>query len=406
MIPKAESIPKDIKLLAWATSIRWIGWGFVEALIPVFLFSFSQSYAETGILRSIYDIAFFLALPVAGMLADKISSKTLIIIGLIIYPFIGFSYFLAGATGIVAFVVLTRLLNGVAYALDSTGRNTYFRRHVPSHPISSVFGYFETLTNSWWIVAVLSSLFLVKLVQIHWLFLAIVPTSLIALVMISRLKTEKGDGLPDGFKKILQDGIYFGIWKEIKNWGAGLRTFALLNFFLGFISVVSSFFIPIYAYNEGATLPQVILITAALATPAVFGSLLGKIADRKRGVAIFFGLGMLFVLLISLSLVGGYISQLGIAFGIGFALELIQLASDGGATRISSAEHYGRLGSAMEGIGSIGSLIGPVTLGFLVDLIGAPRYFLAMSVLTLLVLFVLLIKRHKLEEVSSKKLVL
>ena len=79
-----KKIPGDVKLLTWATTVRWIGWGVVEALVPIFLLSFAKSYAETGLLSSMYDIAFIISLPFVGLLADKISSRTILILGMIL----------------------------------------------------------------------------------------------------------------------------------------------------------------------------------------------------------------------------------------------------------------------------------------------------------------------------------
>ncbi|PIN74537.1 hypothetical protein COV18_06565 [Candidatus Woesearchaeota archaeon CG10_big_fil_rev_8_21_14_0_10_37_12] len=128
-----HSIPKDIRLLSWATAIRWIGWGVFEAFIPVFLFAFANSYAETGLLSSIYNVVFLFMLPFVGLLADRVAAKSIILIGLIIYPFIGLSYFLAGATGIVLFVVIARALNGVSYAFYGIGSATYIMCHSPKN---------------------------------------------------------------------------------------------------------------------------------------------------------------------------------------------------------------------------------------------------------------------------------
>ena len=56
---KRGVIPKGDKLVILATSIRWFGWGLFEALLPIFLFQFANTYAETGLLSSIYNILFF-----------------------------------------------------------------------------------------------------------------------------------------------------------------------------------------------------------------------------------------------------------------------------------------------------------------------------------------------------------
>jgi len=93
-------MPEGIKLLAWARTARWVGWGFGESLIPIFLFAFSASYAETGLLSSVFEISLLISLPIVGMLADRMSAKVLIIAGLVLYPLVGASYFLAGATGV------------------------------------------------------------------------------------------------------------------------------------------------------------------------------------------------------------------------------------------------------------------------------------------------------------------
>jgi MFS family permease len=158
-------VPKGIKLVTWATSLRWFGWGFVETLVPIFLFSFNHNYADTGILRSIYGIVFILILPFVAWLANRVSSKYLLIAALLMYPFISLSYFFAGGFGLVALIVLARALNGAAYALDSVGRDTYIRSHTNDTNIARSFGYFDTLTNFWWLIAVAISIVLVKWIR-------------------------------------------------------------------------------------------------------------------------------------------------------------------------------------------------------------------------------------------------
>jgi len=386
------TIPRDIKLLSIATTVRWIGWGLVEALIPVFIFSFAESYAETGALRSIYEAVFLLVLPFAGAWADRSSSKRLLIVALLMYPLVSLGYFFAGVTGIVLFIVIARAANGIAYSLDAVGRNTYIRRHTPSTVISSAFGYFETLTNTWWIVAVLCSLLLVKFLPIHWIFLAIIPTALAALPIVLRLKTE-----PKVERKTVSaKNFYRELWREVKQWKTGLRAMSVFAFFIGLFSTVSSFFIPIYVYSQGASLQRVILVTAALAVPAVFGSPLGRLADRIRSSAIFYSLVALVVLFFVLIFVDAYAVQLAVAFCIGVALELAQLTCDGMATcMVDHPTRFGKLSSAFQGIGTAGELIGPIVLGLIIDKAGAPLAFTVLAVSTTLLLIFMFTLRKK-----------
>src|SRR3989344_65514 len=83
------------RVLTWATAARWTGWGFAESLVPIFLFSFAGSYAEAGLLRSSYEIALMLSLPLVGMFADRVRATTIILIGLALYILVGTSYLLA-----------------------------------------------------------------------------------------------------------------------------------------------------------------------------------------------------------------------------------------------------------------------------------------------------------------------
>jgi len=106
--PKSEPLSDGVKQIALARTIRWIGWGFGESLIPLFIFYFSRSFAEAGLFKSIYDIATLLTLPIIGAWADRTPAKSLIVVALLLYPLVGLSYFLAGVFGAAIFIVLAR----------------------------------------------------------------------------------------------------------------------------------------------------------------------------------------------------------------------------------------------------------------------------------------------------------
>src|ERR1700723_548483 len=127
---KLPEIPYGVRVITIATAVRWFGWGLAESLIPVFIFSFAHTYATTGLIGSAYDFAFIIALPIVGVAADELPATSLVALSLAIYPLVGLAYLMAGVFGLVAFVVIARIVNGVTYALDCVGRETYIRRHV------------------------------------------------------------------------------------------------------------------------------------------------------------------------------------------------------------------------------------------------------------------------------------
>ena len=128
------------------------------------------------------------------------------------YPLVGFGYFYAGFTGLAIFLIIARLLNGLGYAFDSVGRSTYFRRHSPQEIIGTVFGYFDSITSLFWVLCVLASIIL----AINVLFLAIVPTTIITLLMFLGLKKDENtesteDGFHDIFKEKIAAHQYVGV---------------------------------------------------------------------------------------------------------------------------------------------------------------------------------------------------
>lgn len=400
-IISTQAIPKDVKLLTWATTIRWIGWGFVESLIPVFLLAFSSTYAETGLLRSVYDVTYILLLPFIGMLADIIPPRTILLLGIVLYPFVGFSYFWAGVTGSALFIVIGRFLNGAGYALDSIGRSTYFRKHSPTSNIATAFGYFDTITTFFWVVCVFVSIILIRHFEIHQLFLVIIPTSLIALYMIFRLKRDIPSGVVAGVRKVWRDGVVSNFVQEVRGWSSSLRLIGFLTFLLGFVGIATSFSIPLAVYADSGNLVQVIVIGAVAALPSVFSFPLGKIADKWRMQSVYAGFVIAVISLGLLALFPVFWVQLVLAFLLSIGLNLTSLAFDGIATLNTNPEHYGRMSSVLANSGSVGELIGPIIAGVLIDAYGSPVMFVVFAAITAIGVLLLVAQRKKHGSLSS-----
>lgn len=361
------NIEEGVRLISIATSIRWFGWGFAEAFLPIFLFSFAHTYAETGLLRSVYGIIFLFFLPVVSWLADNIASKKLMLFALLLYPLISISYFSAGAFGIVAFVVCARIINGVAYALDSVGRSTYVRTHAKTDSIATSFGYIDSLANFWWLVAVFLSIFLVKYIPVHYLFLMIAPTALISIYFVQKL--------PDGLTassltkeaRLSVFGSYGTFFKTIISWGRRVRSLATLSLFIGIVLTVGEFFIPIYAYTQHQSLWKVVLLTGFVAFPSLFSSPLGLVADKYRRT-IFWACGFIAIFLFVLAFTSIFPMQLIMVFLIGVCLELLYLAVDREVTFEVPKESIGTLSGAFQGVSQASEIIGPIVLGVMIDL--------------------------------------
>ena len=383
-----KNIPEGIRLVSWATAMRYIGWGSVEGLLPIFLYSFSKSYFGAGFLSSIYDIVFILSLPFVGMLSDRIAGKKTILLGLMFYPFIGLSYFIAGVTSMVLFVIIARIMNGLAYALDLTGRNTYFRRHSSFQNASAVFGYFETVTNFWWMAAMITSIWLLSFVKIHVLFLLLIPTVSVAIFMILKLKPEKEEKINDAISNIFNFSYFTKIFSEIKKWNKSLKTITAATFLLAFIDTIIEFIIPIYMYKNGASIQYVIFIAVLLTIPNLFSFYLGKFLDKKREFGIGLGVALIAILLLSFPFVNFKLLQILVLFGIGTAYQMVVLGCNGIITLVSSSEQYGIVSSVMSAVTDIGNILGMIVLGYIVDKNGL-NYGIGFALLITILLFII-----------------
>jgi MFS family permease len=386
---RAEDISLGVRVLTWVTAIRWIGWGLAESLLPVFLFTFSSTYAQTGLLRSSYDIAYILSLPIIGVLADRMRGTTLILIGLSLYFIVGTGYLLAGLTGMAIFIVIARFVNGIGYGMDAVGRETYLRRHASVQKLASVFGYFDTVTNFWWMLAAIGGIFLVKFVPIHWLLFMIVPTVAISLLIIVRFRRSEP---METFSSGQQNAHYRDLVKEMVAWDGKLKALVTMNFFVSFAYAVVSFFIPIQLYIEGAGYTPIILMGVISAIPPLFGWMLGEWFDR-RGVRTFgYGLLLYGILIAMLGFISGYWWQVAIVFFIGVVIELLVVGSNELATTYTNPEHFGRVDGMMRSIATIGGMTGPLIMGIVMDAWGNQVAYpvLALIVFALTVVFMIM----------------
>ena len=379
------NIEEGVRLISWATSIRWFGWGFSEAFLPIFLFSFTHTYAETGIIRSIYGIVFIISIPIVSRLADTVASKKLLMTALFLYPFIALSYFFAGAYGIVAFIVLARIINGVTYAFDSIGRSTYIRTHASDSTIATSFGFIESLANFWWIIAVLISLMFVAYIPIYWLFLCIIPTSFVAMIFVKKIPDIQNTANTEKIKMPITTQ-YTDFIKTIFSWNKKVKNLGILLFFVGVVTTIGEFFIPIYAYTQHVSLWKVALLTIFATLPLLLSSLLGIIADTYK-YTVTVGCLLLSLFLILLAGTSVFAIQLCLVFLLGICIQVINLSIDREVTFEVGKDKIGSLSGAFQGISQLSEIIGPIILGIIIDMYGMKYLLVSLGLCSFLFTF-------------------
>jgi MFS family permease len=368
-IPINNELPYGVRVFAWARAMRWIGWGFGEALLPVFIILFSKSFAEAGFFSSSVDIAGLISLPFIGLWADKVSAKRLILWSLILYPIVGISYFFAGLFGLAVYIVIARIANGVTWELENVGIETYYRRTINSDHIAASFGYIETWSHVAWIGAALAGMILVHFMPIYYLLFLIAPFAVIAYFIA--LKAPKDSPKVDNKPKLSFMHTYAKAMSEWRTWDSKLWMVSVLILFSSILSALMYFFIPIDAYLTGANLPMVVLITVLGSLPALFSYKLGRLADIKNKYhLIAIGLFASAVIVFGLAIFPQYWFKLVAIFLLGIALELFYVAQSALITTLGPAETYGKRGGAFEIVVTLGDLSAPLILGIGLDIIG------------------------------------
>ncbi|MEN9613904.1 MAG: hypothetical protein RLZZ347_211 [Candidatus Parcubacteria bacterium] len=375
-------IPKSIKTITLARSIRWFGWGLCETLIPVLLFSLLHNYTEAGLLRSIYDIVFLLALPFVSMLGDRIPAKKLILFALALYPLIGISYFLAGLLGMTFFIVLARAINGVVWCCDSIGGDTYLRRFASEYHLSKTFGYLHSLPNLTWMIAALVSIPFLTRIPIYWLFLGISVTAIIAYFVMSRAPQDE---VP--IRKNKTSTYFFNPLKIIsgmREWKTEIWTLTFLTFFVACVDPLGTFFLPLFVYTKSNDLSHVVIITVIYAIPSTLAFWFGTYIDKvSKWTFVSVSLLVTAVLLGVMSLAQTYLFQIIGIFILGTLTVCLTLALQALVTKASRADNYGKVGGLMAGAEQIGAIVGPITIGLLADIGGTYSTFLTLGTITL-----------------------
>lgn len=386
-------IPREVKIVSWSTAILWFGWGFGEALIPVFLYQFSNSYAETGLLKSAFDIVALLVTPVIGYYADKISIKKMMLVGIGLYFLVSFSYFLAGTLACALFVVFARVLNGISWPLTCTSRESYICKYTPENKMTRAFGYFDTLGNLAWVLAVCLSLFLVSKLAIHQLLLLIAPAAVLSFIVALFL--------PNGTKLKKIKRVRFSLApykesvKEVLRWPLKLRTVVLSGFLVSFVSSAFFFFIPIEVWKNDSDLKQIIILAIFYSLPEVFGDLLGWVIDRiKVGKSLVISFAGIFVILVCSIFFNSFLWRLSALILVGIFAETISLAQrqliadfnvKNNLIITKTRYSFGGINAILDEITSMGGFIGIILIGIIIDSGNWPT---ALALMALILIYV------------------
>lgn len=360
---KVDPIVKNITL---GISTSWFGWGLVESLIPIFIFSIVGTYTETAIFSSIYTIVFLISVPFLGVYADHISLRKMLLWCLTLYILTGTSYFFSSFLGIIFFIVLAKIFVGLATAFGQTARETAFLRY--QKLTGKAFAFFETFSNIIWFLGVVISLIIAPILDINWFFILIIIFSLLGLPFLLRLpkmKFETNVPIPRA-KNIIVNTFRFSAFKYFHKKDRLLMI--LIGVLPSFVLVLPTTFLSISSYVSSNDIRFAILITAVSALPPIFSMFLARSSDIFPRRSVLFGFIIVIISLLLFSFANGLVLQMIVSFLTGVGIQMIYLSLMVLIKNLTiDGAHLGAVESTFSVLDSIGGLLGMLIIGYLLD---------------------------------------
>jgi DHA3 family macrolide efflux protein-like MFS transporter len=348
----------------------------------------------------LYFIPMILLAPIAGVLADRMNRKTLIIIAdtgqaLVTVWIIGLFFFSDPVQNPVV-LILINSLRGVFQAFHMPTVSAIVPTMVPKDKLSRMNGVGFLFTSLIQLVgpfigAVLMAFLPLEAVLWFDVFtfgIAVIPLVLIKIPSVKDLNIHDKETNEASFKVDFKEGIT--IIKLIPGMTILIFLDMLINFLLAPINVL----LPLYIYNEHSTSPISLAIIMLFLNG---GMILGGVAttlkkEWKHKIRVYFS-GM-FVLMGFISIIGlapsGFLILIwfGAAF-IGFVLPVMNTIYMTIIQTTVPPDKLGRVSSVNLALSSSTSPIGTLMAGPLALAIGIRNIFLFSSILGVLVIFLI-----------------
>jgi MFS family permease len=331
--------------------------------IPIYLARMKSEESEIGILVGILSITSLILRPFVGRGLLRIPERSFMITGTLIYA--ASSIFYLFAPPFWPFLIV-RVLQGVGFALFSTASFTFVANISPEAHWGQIISYFYLSINIAFTLAPYFGMLLINAFNFTVLFLVCAGLSLCSLFITSklRIRTIAIEKLSDKDQPFLSYGaLPPAIMALLVNINYG----ALIAFF------------PLYAINHGVANPG--LFFGAFAFILVIGRAFGgKILDiysRDKVIPPCVILHIISNIILSFSTTLPMFILVAIIWGMGSAL-LYPLLVASALDRAGSSR--GPAMGTFTALADLGVGMGPVIMGFILQLTSYPIMFLCLAV--------------------------
>ncbi len=361
-----------------AVFVSFLGVSIIAPIIPIYAMELGATGITLGLMIGAFSISQGILQPVVGNLSDRRGRKRFLVIGLLVYAVVGFTYTLAAS---VEHLILIRILHGTGSAMIVPIAMAYMGDLAPQGQEGRYMGMLNIAIFAGIGVGPVLGGFFLDTMGINPAFYAmsVLTAASLGLVLVL-LPPERSDheagpttGLLTTFRKMLHNSRVMGMLLP------RIATIIVMVPTMGFLPILMDRIIGATGIEIGVVISTRTIVNAGFQTP------FGRMADRYNKVALLLigcsvaGAGVFIVPFADsfLQLVG-----LFVLIGIGEALIWPTL----GAIAVQEGHQYGQ--GSMMGIFnmavSVGMLIGSLLGGAVMDMLGLNYVFYIISVILIL----------------------
>lgn len=388
---KLWSIPFSIRTISFSLFLFIFWWGLgAEVYFSIYIKEVINNVFWISLIGAILPLSRLLfALPI-WELNDNTDRKAVIFLSKIMYIICGILFFLAWILRNHQILLIAVVFNWIASATLYITYESYIRTTTDKHHSESSWGLYFSSINAALVVWAIIWSFLVRRINLPYLFLFIVLFTILSLFSDKKIPIIKKKQI----KEILwKDSFLLDFIKRVFSLKPFIRTFIVLKsesrsfmYSLGFewlfniLSYVWFLFIPLVAVENNLWLPQVAFLFALMRLPYLtnfFTATWSERFDKKLFVAVV--LLFLSFLYAFLAFEHSFLGIMIVSFGIYLGLSIIRPAISALITEHSTKNNSGSITGVQTFVGWVWSIAWSIGFGIISTIFGMQMAFLVVG---------------------------
>jgi MFS family permease len=393
--PKAELWTKDFIIVSAVNFFLTLIFYLLIVIIGVYAVDeYDASTSQAGLVTGIFIVGSLLGRLLIGRFIESIGRRKTLIIGSILFLSLTLLYFVDLG---ISFLIITRLLHGMAGGMVGTATGTIVAQIIPAARKAEGIGYFSMSATLATAIGPFIGLYMTQHTDFQMIFTLSVALGVISLIIASFVDVPVLKGL---VKPIEDKGFKLSNYIEPKALPIAIITFVVAFCYSSVLSFINFYAIEIDLVSAASFFFLVYSIAVLLSRPIT-----GRLVDLKGANYIMYpGFILLAAGLFLLSSANISITLLlaGVLIGLGFGN--MQSSTQAVAVKLTPPHRMGLATSTFFIFLDAGLGFGPYILGFIIPLTGYRSLYviLGVFVLTTSVLYYLL---HGKKESSSRAIV-